>query len=330
MDNTAALSDPKLLRRTLGTFVTGVTVVTTIDADGRPRGMTANSFTSVSLDPPLVLICIGNHAASFEAFGAADRFAISILAEEQQEVSALFASKTPDKFDQVSWRVENTGAPVIDGAVGWLDCSLHERVLAGDHLILIGRVMAFASNGGRPLGFFAGQYVNFSHEQDLLDRTAAQTAFGCLLELSDRLLLCRDPEDQGWTLPTVQQAESPRAGRDALRALCRSLGVEVSLSFIYSVFTAESGALSIVYLANPATGALAQVEPDSSAALFEVDDIPWESISSPPVRAMLQRYLEERSAGRFGIYVESDAGGQVALLDGSPQPFELYATKAQR
>src|SRR5690348_18311076 len=101
-----AAIDPLELRRAFGTFMTGVTVITTHGADGSPRGFTANSFTSVSLDPPLLLVCIGKGAASLDTFLHADGFAVSILAEAQKEASGIFASKRPDKFAAVAWRSE--------------------------------------------------------------------------------------------------------------------------------------------------------------------------------------------------------------------------------
>src|ERR1700754_1916090 len=95
------LFDARAFRRALGNFVTGVTIVTTIDAVGRPRGLTVNSFTSVSLSPPLVLACIANTAASYEVFRQSKAFAINILSEDQRSISDLFASKAEDKFDHV-------------------------------------------------------------------------------------------------------------------------------------------------------------------------------------------------------------------------------------
>lgn len=152
-------ADPAALRRTLGAFMTGVTVVTARDGDGRPRGLTANSFTSVSLEPPLVLICIGTAAASCAVFQTAASFAINILAEDQVETSSLFASKRPDKFEMVDWTQIRNGTPVLDANLAWLDCDVHERQLLGDHLVLVGRVVDFGRGAGRPLGFFGGAYV---------------------------------------------------------------------------------------------------------------------------------------------------------------------------
>lgn len=128
-------------RRALGAFVTGVTVVTTIQPDGSPRGFTANSFTSVSLDPPLILVCIAKTASSYAVFSQTKHFAISVLAEDQKAVSGVFASKAADKFSQVAWHRRVTGAPVMEGAAASFDCATHEVIDAGDHIILIGRVL---------------------------------------------------------------------------------------------------------------------------------------------------------------------------------------------
>jgi flavin reductase (DIM6/NTAB) family NADH-FMN oxidoreductase RutF len=152
--------DPLALRRAFGTFLTGVTVVTTRDAEGRPRGMTANSFTSVSLDPPLLLVCVGKSAASFAAFQGSDHFAVNLLSASQTDVSGLFASKSADKFAAVDHGPCHTGAPVLSDCLSWFDCTVHDRVDAGDHTILIGRVQAFGTHASAaaPLGFCRGKY----------------------------------------------------------------------------------------------------------------------------------------------------------------------------
>ena len=151
--------DPTALRHAFGSFPTGVTVVTTLDADGRPRGMTANSFTSVSLNPALLLVCIGHRAASFPAFAECRSFAVNVLREDQQEVSARFASKSALKFADVSTVVRQTGCPVLTDCLTWFDCTLHQRVDAGDHTVLFGRVEQFDTSRAAPLGFSRGRYV---------------------------------------------------------------------------------------------------------------------------------------------------------------------------
>ncbi|MBC7437725.1 MAG: flavin reductase [Bdellovibrionales bacterium] len=151
--------DALALRSALGAFVTGVTVITTQDASGKPHGLTANSFNTVSLDPPLILWSQSKKAGSYDTFQQAAEFAISILAEDQIEVSARFASKQPDKFDGVTVERAFCGLPVIAGASAWLYCRTVSRVDGGDHTIYIGEILKIARSGRRPLVFGGGQYL---------------------------------------------------------------------------------------------------------------------------------------------------------------------------
>ena len=156
--------DHEEFRRALGHFVTGVTIVATLDSEGRPRGLTANSFTSVSLEPPLILVCIGETSASFAEFRTTESYAVSVLAAEQRDTSKLFASQRDDKFDRVAWRMGDGGSPILDAGLAWYECRVHDRILAGDHLILIGRVISCRRRPGRPLGFFQGSYISLGPE----------------------------------------------------------------------------------------------------------------------------------------------------------------------
>lgn len=165
----AASADLVALRKAFGTFVTGVTIVTTVDSEGHPWGFTANSFTSVSLDPPLVLVCLACTASSYPKFLAAEKFAINILAEEQRSLANRFASKRPDKFSGVEWRAATNGAPLLDGATTLLSCSVHNKVEAGDHLILVGRVLEFEQAPRTPLGYFSGNFVSLSLEKQSIE-----------------------------------------------------------------------------------------------------------------------------------------------------------------
>ncbi|MDG5496936.1 flavin reductase family protein [Niveispirillum sp. BGYR6] len=150
--------DRRALRSLLGQFATGVTIVTTRAADGRKVGLTANSFTSVSLDPPLVLWCLGNNAPSMRDFLTAEHFAIHVLAEEQNGLSQHFATPSADKFAGVAHGETAEGVPVLHGTLATLLCRQHDRVEAGDHVIFIGRIERFDLAGGAPLLFHAGQY----------------------------------------------------------------------------------------------------------------------------------------------------------------------------
>src|SRR3954471_13888482 len=114
--------DRRAFRNALGCFATGVTVITTVTDAGEPVGLTANSFSSVSLDPPLVLFCLGRNSQSFEAFTAAGRFAVNVLAEEQRDLSVRFSTAIGDRGEGVAWKTWETGAPILSGCLASLDC----------------------------------------------------------------------------------------------------------------------------------------------------------------------------------------------------------------
>lgn len=161
----SSVVDGGAFRRALGQFVTGVTVATTSGLDGEPVGMTANAFTSVSLDPPLVLLCVGRSASSFRAMQSAERYAVHILSAEQQPVSDAFARSAADgadKFAEVAWRRADDGLPLLDEYLARLECTIVDRVDAGDHVLYIGRVDAadVADLGTTPLAFFQGRYAS--------------------------------------------------------------------------------------------------------------------------------------------------------------------------
>jgi len=145
-------------RRILGHWTTGVAIVGTRVA-GRPWGLTANAFASVSLDPPLVLVCVDLDADTHDGLRESGLFAVSVLAEEQERLARRFAaSDIADKFEGVAWREEVTGAPVLEDAVAWLDCRVWARYPAGDHTIFVGQVVAGDAAERAPLLYYRGGY----------------------------------------------------------------------------------------------------------------------------------------------------------------------------
>lgn len=146
-----------VLRTVMGSFPTGVTVVAVRDAAGIPIGLTVNSFTSVSLDPPLVLVCIDCRAQSHAALVESGGFAVSILAASQADVARRFAARPSEgRFDGVPWHAAPSGNPVLSGAVAWIDCEIHKLVAAGDHTILLGRATAAGTSDEPALLFHRG------------------------------------------------------------------------------------------------------------------------------------------------------------------------------
>lgn len=150
----------RAFRDALGRFATGVTVVTCATADG-PLGITANSFSSVSLDPPLVLWSIARTSTRFAAFSAAQHFAIHILAEDERDLAARF-TRGGAGFDGLDWTAGPGGAPMIGGTFARFDCRLHAAHDGGDHLILVGRVDRVAQRDGAPLVFAQGHFGAFA------------------------------------------------------------------------------------------------------------------------------------------------------------------------
>jgi flavin reductase (DIM6/NTAB) family NADH-FMN oxidoreductase RutF/2-polyprenyl-6-methoxyphenol hydroxylase-like FAD-dependent oxidoreductase len=154
----SARFDLRDLRRAFGQYATGVTVVTTADESGRLWGMTANSFTSVSLNPPLVLWAAAKSSPSLEAFVSADRFAVNVLASDQHHLSRQFATTGTEKFEGVALVETSTGPPVLEGTVAHFVCRRTRNVDAGDHVVLFGEVESYSAEGGEPLVFHSGAY----------------------------------------------------------------------------------------------------------------------------------------------------------------------------
>lgn len=146
----------------LSRFATGVCVVTTVRDDGAPAGLTISAFTSVSLDPPLVLFCLGCKSDALIRGARDGRFAINILAEDQEEVSETFAAQTPDKFAQVAHSAAESGCPTINGALAVLECQVATIHDGGDHRIVVGRVERLRVLGGRPLLRYRGRYLRIT------------------------------------------------------------------------------------------------------------------------------------------------------------------------
>ncbi|VTU15098.1 p-hydroxyphenylacetate 3-hydroxylase, reductase component [Variovorax sp. PBL-H6] len=163
--------DARQFRDALGAFVTGVTVVTTVDADGKPHGLTANSFSSVSLDPPLVLWSQSLKAPSHPIFSEAAHFCVSILADDQVDISNRFA-RPGNKFDGVPTRQGIAGIPLIEGSAATLECTKVTSYPGGDHTVFIGRVRSIERSDRRPLAFGGGKYL-VAHRHDASRAIAA-------------------------------------------------------------------------------------------------------------------------------------------------------------
>jgi 3-hydroxy-9,10-secoandrosta-1,3,5(10)-triene-9,17-dione monooxygenase reductase component len=162
---TNCVIDPKSLRRALGNFVTGVTVVTTRDATGELAGLTVNSFTSLSLSPPLVMWSISLSAASFTAFESCSHFIVNVLAEDQIDLAERFARSGGDKFSGVAWHEGDVAIPSLDNVAASFSCRATLRYPGGDHVILIGEVLSYHQTDRAPLLYARGRYCQLKDEK---------------------------------------------------------------------------------------------------------------------------------------------------------------------
>ena len=152
--------DPDSFRSVLGRFASGITVITTVDADGRDVGMTASAFSSVSLQPPLVQVCVDHTASMFDALLHAERFGVSVLADEQEALSRRFAAvESSHRFEGIGYTRGDSGVVLLDDALAQLECRIASRMEAGDHVIFIGEVERATARDARPLLYYRGGYA---------------------------------------------------------------------------------------------------------------------------------------------------------------------------
>ena len=166
----SSVIDKQQFRQACGRFATGVTVTTVLGNDGSPYGITVSSFTSVSMTPPLVLVCVDHRSHLIEHFEDGCSFGINVLCEHQQDMSQRFSRNGPDRFESVSWYPGSTGVPLLPGVLATFECRLVDRKVAGDHLILIGEVIQAAYNEGYPLAYFRSSYrsvMSRLHDQSI-------------------------------------------------------------------------------------------------------------------------------------------------------------------
>lgn len=151
--------DTSTFRATLGRFASGITVITARDANGRDVGMTVSAFSSLSLEPPLILVCVDNDASMAPVLSSCEVFAVNILSEDQEPLSRRFASREGDRFDGVAYHRGQHDLALLDGALAQLECRVQARHPAGDHTILVGAVEATSVREGNPLLYYRGGYA---------------------------------------------------------------------------------------------------------------------------------------------------------------------------
>lgn len=309
-DVDATRLDPRALRDAFGTFPTGVTVVTSLGAGGKPVGFTANSFSSVSLDPPMLLVCPGRFLSSFDVFESCDRFAVNILAEGQEDVSNIFAGYKGDRFAKVEWSPDPNGLALIDGAAATFSCRTRQVIPAGDHVVLTGEVEGFSCSKQRGLGYAAGQYFSLG-----LERAAASApppgrhaVAGAIIEHDGRVLLEETPD--GLRPPQIIS----KGGAPVRQALAQHLadaGLSVQIGKAYSIFEDREAGTRFTYFHARASAANAA----GLGAYIPISGLGAQRFVTGAHASMLARFELEHATQSFNLYVGDEADGDVHAFE---------------
>lgn len=293
------------LRDVFGSFMTGVTVVTTCKDDGTPLGFTANSFASVSLDPALLLVSIAKTSSNYDNFAHASHFAINILAEEQKDVSNTFARPSDDRFASLAWSTSEQQNPLIDGVSAWFDCTTYQVVDAGDHAVLIGKVENFASAGFAGLGYYRGAY--FTPAKSSTDVISSMKVMMMALIGHENQILLEQNADQKWTLPHLMVDKD--GAEKALEKIFAVYQPEASPSFIYSVYDdVTTQQQYIAFLCNTPI-------PNAHKGQFvDLNDLEQLTFVDSALQSMLMRYRKENHLKTYGVYYGNQNTGTVRQI----------------
>ena len=290
--------DPKALRSAFSRYMTGVTVVTGLTPEGARVGFTANSFTSVSLDPPLLLVCPGNHLSSFAAFQSTPRFGVSILAEGQEEISNLFASSKEDRFAQCDWTCPTGDIPLITGRAAGFVCDTHSSLPMGDHQLLIGQVAHFDQADVPGLGYGPDGYFSQGKERLAQAPGGGPITAGILLEQGPDIFL-----DTDMTPPLVAVA----AGQSPLKALQAALDarqIEATPDVVYAVYDDAGLGRRIVFRGTVKT-------PPKDMRRLPIAALPNLQIKDAALQSLLARFAQEHATQSFGFYLGDQDSGDV-------------------
>ncbi|MFB9948952.1 flavin reductase family protein [Rhizobium puerariae] len=301
---TAQTFDPRALRDAFGAFPTGVTVVTTRDAGGKPIGFTANSFTSVSLDPPLLLVCLAKTSRNYATMTGTGHFAVNVLSESQKDVSNTFARPVEDRFAAVDWQSGESGCPVFSNVAAFFECAMHEVVEAGDHVVLVGRVTSFGNSGLNGLGYARGGYFTPTLAARAVSAASeGNIEFAAVLEQHGDILLVGD--DRSLDLPSceISDGNPTEVLADYLEELT---GLPVTIGFLYSVYEDKTdGRQHIVYRAIAGEGTA------KAGRFFPSSRIDPTAARSKATADIIRRFALESSIGNFGVYFGNETEGRV-------------------
>ncbi|OCJ10305.1 flavin reductase [Rhizobium sp. AC27/96] len=295
--------DARALRDAFGAFPTGVTVVTARDAAGLPIGFTANSFTSVSLDPPLLLVCLAKTSRNFATMTGATHFAINVLSETQKDISNTFARPVEDRFATVEWSGGADGCPILADVAAWFECAMKEVIDAGDHVILMGRIASFQNSSHNGLGYTRGGYFTpMLASKAVSAATDGNIELAAVVEHEGEILLLGDDI---LSLPSCEGRDG--SPTDILSGYLQELTeLSVTIGFLYSVYEGKSdGRHHIVYRAFASQG-----EPRQGKFL-KPEALSRARFKTTSTADIVTRFALESQIGNFGVYFGDETSGTV-------------------
>jgi flavin reductase (DIM6/NTAB) family NADH-FMN oxidoreductase RutF len=297
--------DIRELRNAFGSFMTGVTVVTAVSKTGEKVGFTANSFTSVSVDPPLLLVCPANKLSSFDIFNNCEHFAVNILAEDQQDISNTFASSKSDRFSEVAWHSDVNGCPILDGSVAHFSCSTHSNIPAGDHILLVGQVSDFDANEKLGLGYAKGGYFSLGMEHRAEELTHSLSGVvGGIIEFDNKILL--QATDKGYSLPQIE-ISTERGSQESIRQYLDAQGLACEVASVYSIYeNLTEKKFTSFYRVNASSNVTATL-----GEYIDIDKIKELKFVSDDIQSMMQRFIFEKQNGVFRLYVGDQETGDI-------------------
>ena len=299
--------DPRALRDAFGSYLTGVTVVTTRGSDGTPVGFTCNSFTSVSLDPPMVLVCPGTFLSSYPVFTSARHFTVNILSEDQRAISNIFAGSKEDRFAQVPHSVDLNGMPVIEGALARFSCKTDRVIPAGDHSVLLGEVQEYIHNDGVGLGYVAGRYFSLGLEHTSAQAAPVPVTCGAVIECGNGVLLEKTPDGHRPLQVSVAEAGNLR---DSIADNLIARGVDAELHQVYSSYSdAKTGAKFTYFLGKTDADV---TDPDIECVA--VDDLANLTFTRQSITNMMRRFAYEVRNRNFSLYLGDTDRGDIHTL----------------
>ena len=254
----------------------------------------------MSLDPPLLLICVSKKAKSLDIFLDSEHFCVNVLSEEQKSTASIFATQREDKFEVSKWKNDMNQMPIIEDCLAYFACKTKNSFDAGDHIILLGEVEDFSSIVGSPLCYFRGEYISLGHEKSLANiasKTGLTSLGVILVNKNSEMLLTRF--NSTYCLP---RADNPKNGVDGLVEYLSRIGISCQIESLYSVYHDKPQQKYAIFYRGDGSLIPNKVDPEIDLEFISLDRIKGLKFSDEAEEIMINRYIIEHKNNSFGLY----------------------------